>query len=224
VYVVDPINRSARKYEVTTILDPLFYDRSAREISVENSVKASLTSLWAQAQTLAKIEIPAERSPSAVDYLANPVNRGRTRSWLDGDGSGWVSRVNGVLFVANASLNQALAAWGADRGPLILVLEFADGSKLSVQVKVGQNAITTDPAIATLVVVPESAFDQNGYPLPTQASEMSNYDLLNPSPSLLEALQRLANVYEIRVTAGCGGAGTRWRCSANGTCELIHPC
>ena len=224
VYVVDPINRSARKYEVTTILDPLFYNRSAQEISVENSVKASLESFWVRAEAFAKIDVPVENSPSAVAYLTNGYYSGRTRGWLDEGADGLVGMINAARFVTNVSAAQAMAALGADRGPLVLVLRFSDGSRLKVEVKMGQDAMTSAPTIVGVSVIPASAFDQGNNPLPTEAAGMGPYDVFNPSPSLLAALQALANAYNVPVTAGCGGVGTRWRCSANGTCELIHPC
>lgn len=226
VYVVDPINRVARKYEVITAVEPGLTERWTTELQVESGVLSSLNSFWIQTASIGELEIPADRSPSAVDYMVNPYHRGLVGWWLDGGAQGWIAQINSALFTANVSTSQALAAMGADRGPLILNLRFSNGSTLKVQVTMGQNAITSSPTIVEIAVVPDSAFNGDGSPLPTQLSGLSNYDVFNPSPSLIEALLRLSGAYGVPVSYVCSGgvAGSRWRCTANGNCELIQPC
>lgn len=188
VHVLDPANRSVRKYEVTTIFDPVSYKRSAQELAVRPSTLNAFQWIWAEWESLSKVDIPADRSPSAVDYLANPFYTGRANYWVDEGAEGFMAAVNAAGRVVNLTTEQVLTAFGADRGPLVLTLTFADGSRLKVQVEFGVDAQSGAPSIVKITVVDQSAYDNDGNPLPTSAEQFGGFSVPHADRGLITAL------------------------------------
>lgn len=188
VHVLDPLNRSVRKYEVTTIFDPVSYKRSAQELAVRPSTLNAFQRIWAEWENLSKLDIPADRSPSAVDYLANPFYTGRANYWVDEGADGFMAAVNAAGRVVNLTTVQVLPAFGADRGPLVLTLMFADGSRLNVQVEFGVDGESGAPSIVSIKVVDRSAYDGDGNPLPTSAAQFGGLTVPHADHDFITAL------------------------------------
>lgn len=223
VHVLDPANRSVRKYEVTTIFDPVSYKRSAQELAVRPSTLNAFQRIWAEWENLSRIDIPADRSPSAVDYLANPFYTGRANYWVDEGADGFMASINAARLVVNLTTEQVLTAFGADRGPVVLTLTFSGGSRLKVQVEFGVDGQSGAPSIVKIKVVDRSAYDNDGNPLPTSAAQFGGLSVPHADQDLITALSALATFYNIPVTYGsCGGSS--FSCARDGSCVVTVAC
>lgn len=88
----------------------------------------------------------------------------------------------------NLTTVQVLPAFGADRGPLVLTLMFADGSRLKVQVEFGVDGESGAPSIVSIKVVDRSAYDGDGNPLPTSAAQFGGLTVPHADHDFITAL------------------------------------
>lgn len=225
VYVVDNANRTVNKYEVTIENEPGFSLAQAVEVETEAEISDFARSVWKAADyfSLSVHDVPEAVIPSLPDYLTNNHYRGRAFQFVEGQLHGLFAFPRNFKMVAAALLPRVVPTSG---GKIRMTLRFADGGTVKIEISLGVDVSTDTVGLMDLRVIPDSALDRHGDPVPMSSEALtSGYERIDLRETTLEDLVRMARAWGIPVTCQATSSRTRIRCNQNGcVTEVIGRC
>ncbi|MBB5014617.1 hypothetical protein [Rehaibacterium terrae] len=225
VYVVDNANRTVSRYEVTIESEPGFSLAQAVEVESEADVLDFARSVWKAADDFSSSvhDVPEAVIPSLTDYLSNSHYHGRAFQFVEGKVQGLFALPRDFTMAVAALLSRVIPT---SDGKMRATLRFADGGTVRIEISPGIDVSTDTLRVMGLRVIPGSASDRHGDPLPMSREALTGgYERVELSETTLEDLARMARAWGIPVTCQATSSRTRIRCNQNGcVTEVIGRC
>ncbi len=225
VYVVDNANRTVSRYEVTIESEPGFSLAQAVEVESEADALDFARSVWKAADDFSSSvhDVPEDVIPSLTDYLSNSHYHGRAFQFVEGKVQGLFAFPRDFTMAATALLSRVIPT---SDGKMRATLRFADGGTVRIEISLGVDVSTDTVGVMDLRVIPGSALDRHGDPLPMSREALTGgYERVELSETTLEDLARMARAWGIPVTCRVASSHTRFRCDQSGcVTEVIGSC
>lgn len=208
VLVVDGVNESVYKYEVTIDREPGLFVTSVNELTVSTDDVRPFQAIWGAVASTKEVAVPPEVCSGISTYLYEATCRGRTSTFLrQGDGT-LVSALNGLIFGGTAVRQQVLAAFNINQ-PVSLTLRFSDGSYLRIRITISSEADSGAYSIADMQIIEAIGPDGVAYPIAPEG--IAGLVVENVSLRTIEDLVRLFSGWQVPIVRGCTPLSNRTR-------------
>lgn len=169
IYVVDNDNRLVDKFETFSEVEPGSFNIEANLITTEASVINLANQIWAVTESVHEIEIGplTACSNGAASFVLDLTCQFHAMEQAQNQ-----PFFVGLSSLASIALQQFHAQHGANR-PMVMILRFNDGSRVKLEVTLGQNLSSSALQVLSIKVV--EAFSGEGYALPINRESASNF-------------------------------------------------